>query len=340
MKEYWTQSTIPNKKQMKYFALAIMLLIEFTACQKNKLNIPDTGRKIVVNGLITTDSLLNLKLSKSAYYNDLSWLELLDLDNAGVYFYQNNSSIDSLHFSHKPDENRMFYSSNYWSRTVFPASRQEFKVIVKAPGYPDATSSTIVPDLVQINKLDTSRILVGPDPYHPDLSNVLFLCNINFSDPGNETNYYMIKVSYKVTPFKNDYTEHYRTNIRFYTSDPIIEEVVGDESNDPYAYAFSDKVINGQNYNLKLKVYASEFRMPSGDDLSKITNSTNFKDAVYFSLYSITEDYYKYIQSFNLYKKNYGNPLTEPVMIYSNITGGYGIFGSAAVSTDSLVFYY
>jgi len=336
MHEYWTLSPIPNMKQMKYLALLFMLLIELTACQ-NELDIPDTGRKIVINGLITTDSLLNLKLSKSAYYNDMPF-DYLDLDNAKAYFYEDNILIDSLHpVEHWPRWEFVFYQSNYQSRNVFPKSARKYNIKVMAHGYPDATSSSIVPELVRIIKLDTSRILVGPDPYHPYQNNVLFLCNINFSDPANESNYYMVTVS------RNQYFSQITPNVRFYSQDPIIEERLGNFSNETYALAFTDKVINGQNYNLKLSVYGSDFGMPFRDDrgtIDGVPDTTYHKKVVYFSLYSITEDYYRYIQTLNRYKKNYGNPLTEPVLIYSNITGGYGIFGAAAVSSDSIVFHY
>lgn len=336
MHENMTYDLITFKRQVKYFVLLLLLLIHFTACKKDKLDIPDTGRKIVVNGLITTDRLLNLRITTSAYYYSSVWIDQLDLDNAKAYFYQGNSCIDSLHLvSRQPYMGNLFYPSNYRSKSLFPDPGKEYSVIVKAPGYPDATASTVIPERVQINKLDTSRIIVGPDPYHPYLKNVLFLCNINFSDPANETNYYMFSVS------RNYYLG--QTGFYFYTQDPIVEEKLGNEANEPYAIAFSDKAINGRNYNLRISVYGVDFGMPFLDDRGTtdgVPDSTDHKKVISFRLYSITEDYYKYIQTFNQYKKNYGNPLTEPVMIYSNISGGYGIFGAAAVSTDSLVFLY
>src|ERR1035437_6128237 len=121
---------------MKYFVLLFMLLIELTACQNDKLDIPDTGRKIVINGLITTDSLLNLKLSKSAYYNDMP-IDYFDLDNAKAYFYEDNILIDSLHpVEHWPLWEIVFYQSNYRSRNVFPKSGKKYNIKVMAPGYP------------------------------------------------------------------------------------------------------------------------------------------------------------------------------------------------------------
>jgi hypothetical protein len=331
------RSLIIFKRQLKYFIILYLLLIHFTACE-DKLDIPDTGRKIVVNGLITTDSLLNLRISKSAYYNEPVFVENMYLKNAKAYFYENNSIIDSLNYvSPLPYMGKLFYANNYRSKRIFPISGREYTVIVKAPGYPDATSSAVVPNLVRIVKVDTSRILVGPDPYHPDLKNVLLLCNINFNDPAKEINYYMVSVSI------NNSRSFDSPHIRFYFQDPIVEEVLGNETDEPYAIAFTDKVINGKNYNLRINVYGGDLGMPFSDDRTYTDgkpDTTQHKKVVYFRLYSLTEDYYRYVQTLDKYKNNFGNPLTEPVMIHSNISGGYGIFGAAAVSSDSIVFHY
>jgi hypothetical protein len=309
-----------------------------TACQHENLDIPDTGRKIVINGLITTDNLLNVRIGQSAYYNKNTDVWQTDLDNAKVFFYQNNSFIDSLHFVSNLRYNDLmfYYPSNYWSGKAFPLPDKEYKIVVKVPGLPDATASTLVPKLVGIDRLDTSRIFHVPNPYYPDLSNVTIICNINFTDPGDEKNYYLIKVS-KVSRYW--YTE--ASNIMIDTQDPIVEERMANV-NGIFGIAFSDKLINGRKSSLQFSIDANAIGMPFLDDRPRIDGIPypDHKKVVYFWLCSITEEYYRYIQTLNLYKKNYGNPLTEPVMIYSNIIGGYGIFTAAAVSIDSLVFNY
>ena len=44
------------KSHLQWF---IVLLL--ASCQNEEIKVPDTGRKIVINGIITTDSLINLK---------------------------------------------------------------------------------------------------------------------------------------------------------------------------------------------------------------------------------------------------------------------------------------
>ena len=93
---------IKQKYQKEYFVLFGCLLILLTACQDYKLDIPDTGRKITINGLITTDRLLNVRISKSAYLtyeNSYEEDSLYSIDNAQVVIYQDNNVIDSLYFN-------------------------------------------------------------------------------------------------------------------------------------------------------------------------------------------------------------------------------------------------
>jgi hypothetical protein len=323
---------------MKKFALYYFPLILLNSCQRDIIDIPDTGRKIVINGLITTDSLLNVRISKSFYYNNYKAEVGMDtLNNARVLFYSNNSYADSLHLAsnYYPFDWYFFYSSNYWSNRTRPITGKEYKIIVQAPGYPDASASITVPNLVKIEKLDTSRFIVAPDPNYPDMSNVRFKCQISFSDPADETNYYLIRVS-KFSIYEW-WTE--TSDIRITTQDPIVEEKLA-RYNEIFAIAFSDKVINGKKSNSQFIVDANSIGMPFLDNSATVDGNPIpiYKTVVYFSLYSISEEYFWYIQTLNLYNKNFGNPLTEPVIIYSNIKDGYGIFAAAAVSSDSLVF--
>src|SRR5664279_4984755 len=145
---------------MKYFIVFVFLLVLSTSCNKLRLDIPDTGRKIVINGLITTDELLNLRVSKSAYLIDPghSYIpETKDLDSAEVYIFKNNDRIDLLHKEGEYD----FYPwnlltvGNYYSNTLIPSPGTEYKVVAKFPGLPDASASTVIPNLVKIDKTDT-----------------------------------------------------------------------------------------------------------------------------------------------------------------------------------------
>lgn len=322
----------------KFKITPIFLMLFITACQKEVPEITDTNRKIVINGLLATDSLLNLRISQSAYYNVVTSVYECDINNAKSSVYINNSYSDSLHFRNNLSYNDLsfFYPSNYVSRKVYPLPGQEYKIVVKASGYSDATSTTIVPNLVGLDELEYSQILKSPTPYIANTSNVLLICNLSFDDPLKETNYYMISVT------KGPHQGYNSPYLRFESNDPIVEEKLSNV-NGIYAIALTDKGINGKKVKLKITIDANEIGMPFWDDrplTDGIPDSTLHKKVIYFKLYSITEEYFRYLHTLNLYKKNYGNPLTEPVMIYSNINGGYGIFAGASVSCDSIIYHY
>lgn len=318
---------------MKYLAIFSIILILTTNCKKENFGIPDTGRKIVINGLITTDDFLNVSLSRSAYINDISGTAttgLYDLENADVRFYQNGKYIDSLYYA-KRDYYvyAVFFPGNYWSKSTVPLSGKKYEIIVKLPGLPDVTASTTIPNLVKIERVDTSQIIL-PTTYDQE-NNVGLKCKIEFTDPGNETNYYLFNIV-KIPNFDN-----FSNNISFECQDPIIE----DNLNTGIAIegiTFSDKTINGQKHSLEVIIRGDEIGYPFKNSVESYPSKN--VETVYFKLYSITEEYFRYIQTLTLFDKNYSNPLAEPVIMYSNITGGYGIFSGAAVSSDSLVFQY
>ena len=333
-------------KKIKNGVLLPFFLILFNACSHDNLIIPDTGRKIVINGFISSDSLLNVRISKSAFISDNSPAadtNLSSLYNAEVYMYQNSTKIDSLYYkpsrnpygSSTSGSNTWFHFGNYKSKKVIPLPGAEYKIIVKAPGLPDATATTSIPNKVILDRIDSSRFITSD----PDLTyNVCMKFDIEFTDPGNETNYYLFNI------WKIPSRDNYR-NLLFYCNDPIVEEkinylhdYVGAITKQFYGVAFTDKIINGQKYSLAVTVLGLDIGKPFVENGEEIPNS--HKKTIYFRLYSITKECFTYIQTLNLYNQNLTNPLANPVTVYSNIKGGYGIFAGAAVATDSIVFNY
>ena len=304
------------KNPIYFLLFAISLLLQ-TACQPEQINLPDTGRKIVLNGLINSDSLIRVYVGKSIYISDSDGLVVQNLDNAKVYIYQNGLLIDSLQHDFKVINWGLFYPpGNYYSKKVKPLPGKEYRIVAKVPGLPDVSATAILPNPVKIEKVDAAAIRLAP--YNQDA----LKCNIKFADPLNETNYYLVDVFYK----DGDQI----ISERFTCKDPVVEEYLSDGSiagGNLAGVVFSDKVINGKTYSLNLTIWRNPTR--SGDGPRRV---------LYFHLYSISENYYKYIRMLNLYNAKHGKPLSEPVQVFSNITGGYGIFAGAAVSCDSLVF--
>jgi hypothetical protein len=313
---------------MKIQLLSVIILFLAT-CQKEEIKIPDTGRKIVINGIITTDSLINLNLSRSLYITDPGLPEENLLPNAQAHVYENNVLIDSLQYSGDIYINLgldIYVPSNYRSKAGFPQSGHEYEIRVNSPGLPEASAMVHLPGMVKIDHLDTSLVKLS-GTFQEWESNIRLYCDITFTDPADEKNFYLLYV-YRKPAFSSN-----SSNMVFSCQDPIVEENLN-HGTMMEGVAFSDKTINGQKHLLRVTL--------NGKDIGKPFFNDDFMEShmkiVYFRLYNVTEEYYQYIQTLNLFLRNYKNPLAEPTQVYSNIEGGYGILGGAAVSVDSLVF--
>ena len=211
-----------------YFFLLLFLAINI-GCQRDNIDIPDTGRKIVINGLITTDTILNAIITRSNYLLDIdgmSYYNMIDFDSMEVYFYENNVRVDSL--VHRRyygfDPWKVFNFGNYLSNNVSPVSGKEYKIVVKGQGLPEASATTIIPDMVTIDRVDTSRIILAPGSYYE--FNTGLLCGIGFSDPSDKKNFYLLRVSINTYWMsENNYSNPKKfQDLEFYCSDPIVEE--------------------------------------------------------------------------------------------------------------------
>ena len=126
---------------MKYYVVFILFMALFSACVKENIKIQDTTRKIVINGLINSDNLLNVVISESALITDNSLstdTSLNTLINAEVCIYQNNTKIDSLYYVYNAnyDEQNVFLRGNYWSKSVFPLPGKDYKIVSKGTRAP------------------------------------------------------------------------------------------------------------------------------------------------------------------------------------------------------------
>ena len=293
----------------------VVLLFSLFSCQDDKIEMPDTGRKIVINGLLTSDSLFSVLITKSAYVIDTNYfvdtVESNDyrdgLNNVKVYVYQDNHCIDSLyHRDRVIDSYQHFYKfGNYTSKKNIPIPGKEYTIVAKYPGLPDVICKTVIPQTVKIEHLDTSSSTIVNE-YNQTVGQIN--CHISFTDPINEKNYYLLNMSDKRPPEKWDETkDSIKEYSNFTCDDPIIEYRLGDQPIDKYVQGvvFSDKIINGKSYTLTIPINYSIY--PSSMHEDTFYKFIYKKWTFYFRLYSITEDYYKYIQSFLLYTKG-GKP--------------------------------
>ncbi len=166
-------------------------------------------------------------------------------------------------------------------------------------GNEEVSSTTHIPESVPFQLIDTATI-ISQDMYQ---STPYLRFRIKIEDPVQDVNYYMISFKNKGYP------------ISFYTRESFVEN--GTDRFLNYAI-FSDKLINGQSRVLTLDIETYNF-MEEVNPLEIYVNA-------------ISKDMYLYYVQLSKYYEAQGGFLAEPVMVYSNIQNGLGIFGGYTIS--------
>lgn len=125
---------------------------------------------------------------------------------------------------------------------------------------------------------------------------------INIDDPAEVSNYYKLEIRNNKNSENNTFI-----NDRGYLSSNL---VLGPRDNYRKEIIFSDKYFNGKNYDLKFSYFK------------------NLSDDVTIILYSLSKDYFNYLQSVEEYNLAQEDPFSKPVTIFSNVSTNLGVFGA------------
>jgi hypothetical protein len=132
---------------------------------------------------------------------------------------------------------------------------------------------------------------------------------INFQDPPQYMNYYMVEILNKYGGRDDN------------LQDPIIETKPKLYSQNPGLNLFTDKFIQGKKYGFQYSVRSVH------------------SDSLLFRLFSLNEDYYKYNLSVYKFNSKTYDTYQEPTPIYSNIQNGIGIIGGFSESVVKLEYF-
>lgn len=181
------------------------------------------------------------------------------------------------------------------------------------------TCNDVIPERTIIQNYNlTDSVMINEDGFP------ITTFELNFTDqPG--PNYYEISMVAEYPsygqPSKRDVT--FEKN-----SDPVLTST-GLLDYRPKTLIFSDYLFNEKTYSLKVNysIYA---------DIPKIGDGPSYGYKLHLSFRSVSESYYKYKEKQIVYlfglDPDVFSGTSEPVQLFSNITGGYGIF--AGYSSD------
>lgn len=315
-------SKIINSTNSKIGLSIIAITITLMACEKTVYFDVDTKEdRLVVTGFFEPDSNINIFIDLSEDPLAIG-LESYGVENATISISKNDITLGE--FSND-------FNGNYsFSGTTLDAhGGDEIKITASAPGKESVTSTTIIPSaipLLDVAIIDTVLVPLSYS-YVDEFGNIIYIDTIvpyfniqlSFNDPQGE-DYYALKITYR-DAFSESYT-------CFNTSDPTFTV-----NND---YAFGDENENGTT-TLCDEVLFTDVTFENTKKTMQVelyALNTDFITDPRFEieLKHVSKDFYLFHVSSRLQQNTGDNPFGEPVVVYSNIENGFGIFAGFSKS--------
>jgi hypothetical protein len=306
----------------KYILFLSIATISFASCEKTvTINIPEKAPRLILNSILEKGDTIHLVVGKTRHILSTAIMGNLDesyaVKDASAVVFENSIPVDTL----------VYYSSSHDYRsvkntTIRPGINYTYKV--SAPGYTNAEagctlpSQSVIAEVVRVKNAKTNSSGQSMDEV-----------SVKINDPAAEKNFYLVQIF----PAWSNNMQYavYCVN----TNDKDVEQI-GDDA-DPLAtdncydggqLLMSDINFNGKQKLLNLFVESSE--------LQEYKDASGNMRHSFVRVLRITEDYFKYLKSYNSYLNATDNPFAEPVNVYSNVKNGLGIFALSTAAVDSL----
>jgi hypothetical protein len=286
---------------MRKYMAGLLCLLLFGCELIVDIDVPFEHAQLTVNALFPNDSLWTAAVSLNRHVlNDSPFQKV---ENALVVLYQNNSPIDTL--VHKKD-------GVYRSDTGKPVAGIQYEIRVSAEKYESVAAHSYIPVSVPITSVETS-------PGRTTDGRSVTTFHLKFKDDPAVQNYYQIimDVASEYIDQKTGLIHTSRNHTGIESSDPTLQS----ENMDWYDGIFlKDILFNGK------EVEVSFNNANGGYENSGWTIIT---------LYTVSEDYYKYKTTAQLQHNTSGDPFAQPVNVFNNIEHGFGIFAGYSQSVYS-----
>jgi len=295
----------------KITLIALIITLIFYSCQKKvKIDVPDDGRKLVVNSLFEADSLLTINITKSKHILDDTYYDTYSgfyhIPNAKVSLFKNNVFLENL---------TEIEQGNYKS-TFSLTDNAEYSISVKVENFEEATS-------IKIDKFEFNDYTEG------QYGSIMANFSLEFTDDGNVENYYLlemyIKQEYTIYNEETEEDEMFEERYSLYITPKDLRYKETDYGEGIF---FDDNFFNGTKNNFQFSIYSYSFYE------DEQTGET--KDKYYIYLNSVSKEYYLYVQSLDKHQYAKDDFFAEPVHVYSNIENGFGIFAGISSAVDSV----
>jgi hypothetical protein len=293
---YTKQESLFVFKMEKKISIYLGLLFLLTACYKPVvLDLPEFNSQPVVNCFFTAGEPFRVFVSKTASQFDSV---LVNVEDARVEILRNEQVLAVLPY---------VADSVYSDTTFFPKPGILYTIRVEVPGYPVVSASDSIPSSFS----EFTYLGYKERAWYSEEGSRYDGLSFRIDDvPG--PNYFHVRyrsTSYSYNKPLDSMVFSLWQSVLF-CFDPVVKEQNTDE-------VFSDRAFDGQS--IELQLMNQNLRFLADDD------SINFLVHVMQG----SPAFYRYIMVYDQHRaaqySDFFNPM-EPVIMYSNIENGYGIF--------------
>lgn len=294
---------------LRFLLLASSLLI--AACQRDvELHVPGEDPKIVVNGVLMQDSLFRVQLSESRFVLDIRPMTIIE--NASLKVFEEGIEQGSWTY---------IGEGVYEAQGFTPAAGKRYQLQVSAPNMaPVVAEATVPAGLPKVRVISVDSTINNTFNYNEKQMRV----RLQISDPGASTDYYVIRRIANVLRFDRPDSEGVPVAlyVPLASESPAVFSTCGGDwgwDNTGCKILVSDRTFDGKDRELIIT-----YRQYIYDD--------SRSEPSYLVVSRVSEDYYRYLLTLYHNRATEDNPFAEPVPIFMNVVGGYGILGASSSS--------
>lgn len=284
------------KRITSFCFTAIIISTMFMCCETNlDMSSIQHTPKLVVNSFVNSDELFSVQVSSTIPINDTNPPKLIE--NA-IVTVNDGSKTETLSYD---------LSVQKYLAKFKPVPGKVYTVRVEKGNFSTAIGTLTIPNRV-VSAKSVWKNKTGFDSLGFETGTLS--CFI--SDPSGERNYYEINL-YRFDDFTQEWLIMPPT-----TTDPFLNE--NGIKTDIGGILIDDRSFNGS---------AKQF------DFITSYGSAGIQYKFLVEVRSLSDDYYRYLQSLASYKAQ-GGIFSDPSPVYSNITNGRGICAGAAIQKDTI----
>ncbi|MDP5170887.1 MAG: DUF4249 domain-containing protein [Bacteroidia bacterium] len=318
---------------MRRFIYLLLIATLTQACETNvNVPLPPHTSRLVLNSFLSAGDSVRLFLTRS--YGPLERVTIQDLliEDATVRFWIDDVEMTTVDFRDSIVDPFFGERSAYYvGRNGVPAAGSRVRVEVTHPDYEMASGETTLPSSARMIKAELIQ-----NAYRQSIGNndtyTQSILRVTFEDPNSESNYFRIDRAY-FTFRDPDFPTQVQGGALSVIGPAVPTSDGGFEATGSFG---TDE--NGSGGTVVIDFLCE---MPNA-----FSPASEWKEVLLDSLYvsseTANEDYALYQEKLTLQQQNSGGGIqlspSEPVELYNNIDGGYGVIGGYVLRADTLAF--